>query len=72
MVNIVLMQQWRTTNLKEKGITERVAETEYKVFLWMFRHRLYDAVLHPHGVLRDTVVVYAGAAVAFIEEQSAP
>jgi len=43
--------------LKQKRISQGVAETEYKVFFGMLRYSLENTVLHPDGMLRNTVVV---------------
>lgn len=64
--------QWRyPTNLEEEGVTQGVAEAEDEVFLGVLRHSLHDAVLHPDGVLGDTVVVYPRPAISLVEKERA-
>ena len=60
------------THLEEEGIAQGIAEAEDEVLLGVLRNCLYNAVLHPDGVLGDAVVVYPGPAVALVEEECAP
>lgn len=59
------------TNLEEESVPEGVAEAEDKVLLGVLGHGLHDAVLHPHSVLGDAVVVNARPAISLVEEQRA-
>lgn len=45
--------------LEKKCISQGVAKTEHKVFFGMLWHSLDNAVLHPYGMLGNTVVVNA-------------
>lgn len=54
-----LVKPLNRTNLKEESIPKGVAETEDKVLLGVFGHRLHYAVFHPDSVLWDAVVVNA-------------
>ena len=58
--------------LEKEGIAQGIAEAEDEVLLGVLRNCLYNAVLHPDGVLGDAVVVYPRPAVALVEEESAP
>lgn len=64
-------QSFAQTHLEEESVPEGVAEAEDKVLLGVLGHSLHDAVLHPHGVLGDAVVVDARPAVRLVEEQRA-
>lgn len=57
--------------LKEKSVSQGVAETEHKVLLGMLWNSLNNAALHPDRVLWSAVVVDSRTAVRLIEEQSA-
>lgn len=61
-----------STNLKEEGVTQGIAETEDEVLLGVLGHRLHNTVLHPDGVLRDAVVVYSRPAITLVEKERAP
>lgn len=61
----------RSTNLKEEGVTQGIAEAEDEVLLRMLRHCLHNAVLHPDGVLGNAVVVYARPAITLVEKERA-
>lgn len=61
-----------STNLKEEGIAQGVAEAEDEILLGVLRYGLHNAVLHPHGVFGDAVVVYSRPAVTLIEKERAP
>lgn len=61
-----------STNLKEEGIAQGIAEAEDKVLLGVLRHSLHNAVLHPDGVLGDAVVVYSRPAITLVEKERAP
>lgn len=57
--------------LKQKSISQGVAETEHKVLFGMLWNSLNNAALYPDGVLGNTVVVDSRTAIRLIEEQSA-
>lgn len=57
--------------LKEKSVSQGVAETEHEVLLGMLWNSLNNAALHPDRVLWSAVVVDSRTAVRLVEEQSA-
>lgn len=59
------------SHLEEECISNGVAEAENKVFLWMFRHSLNNAALHPQCMFRSAVMVNPRSAIGFVQEKSA-
>lgn len=57
--------------LKKEGVSEWVTQAEDKIFFGVFWDGLDDAVLGPHGMFRDAVVIDARPAVRLVEKQSA-
>lgn len=57
--------------LKKEGVSKRVTQAEDEIFFGVFRDGLDDAVLGPHCMFRDAVVVDAWSPVCLVEKQSA-
>lgn len=54
--------------LKQIRISERIAETEHKIFFGVLWNSLNNAVFHPDGVLGNTVVVNPRSTIRFVKE----
>lgn len=69
-LNLHLFDQMTFTvsYLKQKGISQGVAQAEHKVFFRMLWNSLNNTVFHPDGMLGNTVVVNSRTAVSLIEE----
>ncbi len=59
------------SHLKKEGVSERVTQAEDEIFFGVFWDGLDDAVLGPHGMFRDAVVINARPSVRLVEKQSA-
>lgn len=76
-LNILNISQWlpgdtETFSYLEKVcIPQGIAEAEHKVLFGVLRHSLDNTVLHPYGMLGNTVVVNPWPAISFIKEESA-
>lgn len=70
-MNQMTFKPFFSSYLKQKSISQGVAETEHKVLFGMFWNSLNNAALYPDGVLGNTVVVDSRTAIRLIEEQSA-
>lgn len=57
--------------LKKEGVSKRVTQAEDEIFFGVFRDGLDDAVLCPHGMFRNAVVIDARSPVCLVEKQSA-
>lgn len=57
--------------LKQEGVSKRVTQAEDEIFFGVFWDGLDDAVLSPHCMFRDAVMIDARSPVCLVEKQSA-